>query len=246
MRKSFVFLLCALLLFSGCAKYEEHTIVSFDDQSRITVENSETALSGELIVKEKKFSFEGNDIMLLDVTNETSKTYSVTINASFLDKNGTVLTTETQTFEQFYSGYQNYFIFEPQLTFDDFAYTVSTEVYEGVCYSKSFEMNLYELCEDERWPVDNQMKDLQHAILATVMTKNTGNQNIYYECRWLLLNVQGEVIRILTSHSDVNAGAEDYFSVPLYCAPEDEFVYPQELKGEIQFIVSLKSIRANG
>lgn len=239
-------ILCAVFMFSGCSKYEEHKIVSYDEESRITVENSETAQSGELIVKEKKYFFEGNDIMLLDVTNETNETCSVTVEASYLDENGAVLKTETQTFDQFYSGYQNYFIFEPKITFADFTYSVSTEAYEGVCYSKNFEMTLYEFIEDDKYPVDYDPNNRQHAILGTLRTKNTGKENIYYECRWLLLNSKGEIIRIISSHSTVNAGIEDYFSVPLYYAPEEEFVYPEELKGEIQFIVSLKSIQAHG
>jgi len=238
-------LLYVFFALTGCSDHDKYEIESYDEESRIIVENSETTLSGELIVKEKKFSFEGNDIMLLDVTNETNEACSITVNASFFDKSGAVLTTEAQTFDQFYPGYQNYFIFEPKIPFADFKYTISTEPYTGACYSKNFEMTLYEICEDERWPVDNEMKELQHAILGTVKTKNTGQENVYYECRWLLLSSEGEIVRIITSHSSVNAGIEDYFSVPLYCAPHEEFVYPEELKGEVQFLVALKSIRKN-
>ena len=132
MRKSFVFLLCAVLLFSGCAKYEEHTIVSFDEESRIVIENSETDQISELLIKEKKYTFEGKDLVVLDVTNITGSSLSVTINVSFFTKNGKTVKTQTQTFDQFYSGYQNYFIFEPKIKFDHFTYTVSTVFKSGV------------------------------------------------------------------------------------------------------------------
>lgn len=250
MRKSFVFLLCAVLLFSGCAKYEEHTIVSFDEESRIVIENSETDQISELLIKEKKYTFEGKDLVVLDVTNITGSSLSVTINVSFFTKNGKTVKTQTQTFDQFYSGYQNYFIFEPKIKFDHFTYTVSTEEYTGTCYSEQFHSELVEIHQHDFWVealrLQGDFETKYPTVFAKVMAKYSGRESVYYECRWILLNTNGEIAAIITSQSDLVSGIESYSSAILYQAPEEQFVFPEKFKGDLQFLVALKSIRANG
>ena len=92
------------------------------------------------MIKDKKYSYEGTDLVILDVENQTEKNYTITINGSYLDKDGNILKTETQTFEGFCAGLQNYFLFQPKITFDKFTYTVEMSEYKEECLMSYFKL----------------------------------------------------------------------------------------------------------
>ncbi len=121
-------------------------------QSNTSLETSQPEQqSGGFVVKLAKYDYNnyaekklGNDcedgpfkdvsIAILDITNETDKHYSVTIKGSYLDKDGKVLKTETQEWDQFAAGWQKYFLFRPEMAFDKFTYTIETEEFKGDCW----------------------------------------------------------------------------------------------------------------
>ena len=72
-----------------------HTISNYDSESNVSValpqvsDTSETAeLTGDFSVKEKVYDYEGNNIAILDVTNNTNKDLAVTITCTYLDGEG--------------------------------------------------------------------------------------------------------------------------------------------------------------
>ena len=76
------------------AEFTEDTSTENAEPTENTSEESvadNAPLSGEFVVKDKKYSFEGNDLVLVSVENQTNKNYSVTITGSYLDKDGNVL-----------------------------------------------------------------------------------------------------------------------------------------------------------
>ena len=105
-------------------------IESYDSESiYLPKENStESDVSNEsnnqaegLMIKSKKYTFEGNDIIILNVTNQTKANYIVTVRGTYLDKAGKVIKSEEQSFDQFSAGYQNNFLFNPGIAFHDFS-----------------------------------------------------------------------------------------------------------------------------
>lgn len=90
-----------------------------------TSEPSQSA--GEFVVGEKKYTFQGNDLLLLSVENKTGSAYDVTVNGQYLDASGNVIKEESQTYVGFPAGWQNYFIFRPKATFDGFTYDLSAK-----------------------------------------------------------------------------------------------------------------------
>ncbi len=89
-------------------------------------------------------------IALLDITNGTDKNYSVTIHGKYLGKDGNVLKTETQTWDQFASGLQKYFLFRPNMLFDKFEYTIEATEYNGECWKNGFTMEFTKLVKLDR------------------------------------------------------------------------------------------------
>ena len=132
-------LLLAVVLtaFSGCSEEMESSDLnifseaSYDNESKFVPEQSidtseevsEEPLTGEFVVKDKKYTFEGNDLVIVSVENKTNKNYSVTVTGTYLDADGKTLKTETQTSDQYSAGFCQYFLFEPKMKFDKFTYT---------------------------------------------------------------------------------------------------------------------------
>lgn len=134
----FLLLSMALMLFAGCSEKEmtkAGNVSDFESQANIQVGISEDAaedtskapLSGEFVVSEKKYDYNGANLMLLYVENQTNRHYNVTIHGTYFDENGETIQEETQTFEGFASGWSNHFVFYPRKAFDSFTYTVDTE-----------------------------------------------------------------------------------------------------------------------
>ena len=87
--------------------------------------------TGELVVSDKKYTYNGNDLMLLHVENKTALHLNVTIKGKYLDKSGKVLKEESQTYYAFPSGWSNYFIFRPKMIFDSFDYTLEVKEFKS-------------------------------------------------------------------------------------------------------------------
>ena len=85
-------------------------------------------------VSQKKYDYEGNNVMILTVENMSDKAYDVTIKASFNDADGNSLKTMTQTYKGFCSNWTNYAIFQPEIKFDSFIFELETKEYAGVEY----------------------------------------------------------------------------------------------------------------
>lgn len=102
-----------------------------------TVSGAQTQ-SGGFLVSEKNYDFEGNNLVVLNVENQTDKNYSISIKGTYLDENGETLKEETITFEGFTAGWKNNFFFVPNIPFDRFTYTLEATEYTGECLAHLF------------------------------------------------------------------------------------------------------------
>ena len=91
--------LCLVFLISCGETETKHEISDYDSVSRITAEEndasgnrtdevSQAPAEGEIVIKDKKYVFEGTDLVILEVDNKTNRDYSITINGTYLDENG--------------------------------------------------------------------------------------------------------------------------------------------------------------
>ena len=123
MKKCISLILVLILLLSmlaGCGQGQTEVTGSTEDPFKAP--DKETAVSG-FAVKEKKYTYQGNDVMILSVENQTDKDYSITLTGEFYDAAGQKLKTESKQFEGFAAAYQNYFVFQPEISFDSFKWS---------------------------------------------------------------------------------------------------------------------------
>ena len=186
-----VCMLCAACIgvLAGCAQEElEYSIGSYDEESRISVSkvHEETDSQSEdsfdhsgsnetFLIKHKIYSYEENNVAIVDVTNETDTDYRFTITGTYLDETDGVLKTETQTF-MFPAKYQKYFLFQPKIPFSKFTYTVDMIETAETCYAKYLSLKfkgVFETLSTSNKPGDD----------FTFYPTIAANTSSSYECR---------------------------------------------------------------
>lgn len=65
------------------------------------------------------------NLVIVEVLNEGDVNSKVTVTGTYLDEDGNVIDTETQTFDGFSAGWKNSFVFNPGYAFASFTYTVT-------------------------------------------------------------------------------------------------------------------------
>lgn len=207
-------------------------------------------LSGEFVVKDKKYTFEGNDLVIVSVENKTNKNYSVTVTGTYLDKGGNVLKTETQTFDQYSAGYNGYFMFKPDLQFDKFTYEFKTKESEGPFYAKDMTFKFNGLNERDYYVQEQVEKGdytMYPVIMSSVSFEYKGDTPIEVYTKWLLLNEKDEIIAVFSKSVLVepNETFEAYFNNVLYYTLEGDLVWPEGWDGKLQAIPIFEDIVLN-
>ena len=226
----------------------EYIISTYDNETVISIDSPTTdevsAENGNFIVKDKKYSFEGTDLILLNLKNETSKNYSVTVTGTYLDKDGKVLKTETQTFDQSAAGYENFFLFNPKIVFDKFTYTLKAYETDAVMYAPNLEASLSDIYE-YAFSVDElvQQGDFTRypGIVASFEYKKNSAEVLNVNSQWMLFNEKDELIAIVplgTYLWDEIEGQQYH----LYYTTEETLEWPEEFKGNIRAVHILKSL----
>ena len=237
-------------------------ISEFDEESRYIPmtsgqENSSSESSSEheepgggFLVKNKKYHYDGNDIIVLSVENQSNANYSLTITGFYLDKGGNKLKEETQTFKDFASGYQNYFLFQPQISFETFTYELNAVEFEGECLSANLShVWLGELIPHKGVIQERMLKgDFTEypCLLAKVGHSNENECRVAIDETLIFLTESGDVYKIMkTGTSYMNAGVmNDYTTYDLYYEMTDaeRVEIPSELQGEFSILIAIHSV----
>lgn len=227
----------------------------FADEKVIEVECD----SGTFLVKQTKHTYRDSDLILLYIENQSSKDYSVTINGKYLDSVGNVISSEERTFDQFYSKYQNYFIFYPNTVFSDFEFTLSFGEAKKLSNDDprsldkdirvtDFEYKFLRLEEGKdvirKLLIENNDFTRYPSIIAYLTCSNhtTFERVPYLEI--ILYNSNGEIISIFSRAPFL--GCEQPFGngepFPIYQTTKESLVWPEKYLGEISAIVCVLSI----
>lgn len=231
---------------------EEHNaeslvpIEKYDNEITIHPENGDSKGEKEehpkaITLKDKKCAYNGTDLVILNVENKTEQNYEIAISGTYLAKDGHVLQTETQTFDQLAVNYQHYFLFNPGIVFDKFTYTVEVHATDARMYINDIEF-VFSGLQEAYWPIDHlaDSGDLtpHPSIQSLFGYKNIGEDKslgITVEGTVVLFNDSNEIITIYQMRSCVfNTGKTDYATQQIYYTLEEELIWPETFKGEIR------------
>ena len=248
-------LLSLSLLFSlaGCKKDDEvlgnvDPIESYDNESVFAPDvDSSQEVTGNLVAKDKRYTFDGNDIIMLNIENQTNVNYSVSVTGTCLDANGNVLYTETQSFDQFASGHKHFFLFRPEMQFDKFTYDFAVEQTDAEMYINHLEYVFGGLVE-AKWPVMELVDQGDHSfypvIIANCGFRSSAPAGLELNAigNFVIINEREEVIAIKPVGTVVSPGELDYATLEMYYTTEDELVWPEEMKGEVYAVCAITSV----
>ena len=241
----------------------ESVAESFADQFT-TDNNVPIQPQQSFLVSQKKSSYQGNDVMILHVKNQSDNNYSIAIIAKYMDSAGTVIKSETKSFEGFASGYENFFVFRPNITFDTFSFELKTEEFIGVPVAKYLitsgtngdkirleltrsKMNLDTMVEFDDWYT---------VTSAFCNVANTYDKKLYYSADFVLLDNTGEIyiidsrlaekdLRPIDKSDDINAfGHTVYLSYTnVLWKDKDSYTWPENLAGDVVGFVAIKEVK---
>lgn len=263
MKKVWILILIAALSicsFVGCKQEEEISgnvdpIESYDNESVYVPElstdgDSSQSPSGNFVVKDKKYTYEGNDLVVLNIENKTEVNYVISVTGTCLDADGNVLYTETQEFDQFASGHKHFFIFQPKMKFDKFEYDFAVEETDARMYINDFEF-VFGGLEEVKFPVEElveQNGDYTYypMIMADCGYRNNSKDgtNLHVACTWIIYNDRDEVVATWETLGKLIGpdGEPNYQTPMIYYTTEDELVWPEHLKGGIYAIGAITSL----
>lgn len=239
------------IVFAGCDKendefviQSDYSISSFDNESVFLPDGEQ---SNGFIANDKKYTYENNNLVILQIENQTNENYSITINGKYLDENGNVLKTETQSFAQCAAGYNNHFLFQPDIQFDDFQYTLEFTKYDGDIYVDDIEV-WFEGLTEVLTHIDEQIEQGNHkrfpAITARFGYKSKSDISLCPNGKWIVFGNDNEIVTICPISTWLYANFEDnqYSSWLIHYTTEDELTWPNNLKGELKAIYVLDEI----
>jgi len=205
--------------------------------------------TGKLVIKEKKYDYNGANVMILNVENQSNKNLNLTISAKYLDASGKIIYAENRKIEGFPANYQNYVVLQPGIKFDKFTYEVKTSSYSGETLMKYITTGT-DVKVVAQPAVMDQMKDTKRAELKiTISISSSRAEDLYYKADFVLIDNKGQIAWILkpllychiTSDPTLCDGKEDIVYTLDGILYED-YVLPDSLKNNCIGIIGIKGV----
>ncbi len=211
-----------------------------------SIENPDIPTTGKLVIKEKKYDYNGANVMILNVENQTSKNLNVTFKATFYDASGKAIMKQNRMIEGFPANYRNYVVFEPGLKFDKFTYEVETETYSGTAYMQ-YIVSGSDVTVEARPAVMQQFEKNPDAELNMTFTvASTYSGDLFITADYVLLDKNGEIYWIEEGqHSNIidkNLKGKRTRLLTYNGIPYKDYVMPDNLKGTCTSIIAIRGV----
>ena len=203
-----------------------------------TPPDSGDVVEGNFVTKYKTYTYEGNNLAIIKLENHTAQNYTVTINAKYLDAAGNELKAETQTFEGFPAGWENHLVFKPDIQFAKFTYTVSLDVFNGVCaISGNAKAHFTRLYESKMFILDLAMAgDMTKYPSILAETEWINASGIYAKRCIIIFDNTGEIYTILYKNGTISQSPE-ILIYDLLQTTDKAITWPEELTNGVTGIV---------
>lgn len=217
-----------------------------EDSNENEYSHGETTVGG-ILIKDKKYAYREQNVVIMSIENHTSDNYIVTITVDYLDKTSKLLKTESHSSQGLVSNGQTYLLFAPDIAFDSYRYSVEANIFEGKCYTGGL---TFELSQPREvfWPIMEVTNDLMTSypqIEARVSYISPEPINI--STVTVFFGSDGEIFNIETHGMvAVYPGAVSASTLNLYyeLVDKEDFKWPKELLGNTSVIVVVVGIGA--
>ena len=207
-------------------------------------DNETESDGGDFVCKEKMYEYKGNTVTVLKLENHSVKNCTVTIQAEFLSAGGIVIKTETQSFEGFPAGWQNYFVFNPEMKYTTMKYTLDVEEYTGEMYFASTSGFVLGDIYEDKWPLPQTLAQgdyEKYSCIGAEFDAVDMPKTPYYKRLFsIVFDNTGEIAVIKTQHGQLSG--EGHYDILVYAPPvptKELLDWPDELDGGVTGIVGI-------
>ena len=229
----------------------EDVIDDYDNENEIEIggeqpdaDSEHTDIIGKFVAKDKTYAYQDNNVTIIKLENQSEANCTVTINAKFLSADGTVLKTETQSFEGFPAGWQNHFVFMPQIQYDAMEYTLDIEQYTGEMYFSITSGHVLGDIYEDKWPLPQTLAQGDYEKYSCIgaefdaveMPKTPYLKRLVA----VVFDNTGEIALIKTQRGSY--WGEGHIDVLVYTPPiptKEPLDWPEELDGGVTGIVGI-------
>jgi len=223
-------------------------IIDYDEENTVTIDGE-----GSIIVKEKKYDYNGADVMILSVENQTENAYTILIKSCFTKEDGT-RENKVQWFTGFPAGYQNYFVLQPGYRLSDYKCEIKTQLYSGDTLADRISWGNDLTVEAQPFTSDmygNLLDEFTTTFKCYLYCNYDFPKDSRVSLNWdfVIFDNQGGIYLIEnktkiidTKFSESNYNDMDNIYSKILDTPWKDYKLPPELKGDIKAIVALKSI----
>ncbi len=199
--------------------------------------NTHTVNGGEFVFKEKKYEFQGNNLVIADVKNETENNYTLVVHCSYFDEAGEQVFTESRTYEGWAAGYTQPILFLPMMAFDRYEYRIEAQPYDRVCFGEKHTLEFAGLNEGKC----NIGREMYPALYGAVKENNRNTTSFWRQGTGVLFDNAGKIYGIYTLGGikvDMQVVDALHRSVMIvYQYKGDEMVWPENLTGELHCVI---------
>lgn len=241
-----VTLVILLILNILANRFETDAIIDYDRENTIEIDG----VPGGILVKEKKYEYNGTDVMILNVDNQTENAYTILIKSCFTKEDGTK-ENKVQWFTGFPARHQNYFVLQPGYRFTDYEFEIKTQLYSGETLADHISWDNDLTVEVKPSFLDyygNHLDEHITFLQCSVDYKYEFPKDSRVSLNWdsVIFDNQGKIYLIknksITYDTNNNYGERVNLYSDLLDTPWEDYKLPPELKGDIKAIVALKSI----
>ena len=203
---------------------------------------------GKFVAKDKTYAYQGNNVTILKLENQSEANCTVSIHAEFLSADGTVLKTETQSFEGFPAGWQNHFVFMPQIQYDAMEYTLDVKQYTGEMYFTSKSGHVLGDIYENKAPLPQTLAQRDYEKYSCIQAKfvvvEMPKTPYFKTLISVVFDNTGEIAVIKTQSGPYSCeyGEEGHYQVLVYAPPvptKEALEWPEELDGGVTGIVGI-------
>ncbi|MBQ8523499.1 MAG: S-layer homology domain-containing protein [Clostridia bacterium] len=218
------------------------------DEEKPPINSEVIETTGQLVIKEKKYDYDGGNVTILNIENQTAKDLTLTITAKYLDSDGDVLESETRVIKGFPANFRNYVVFYPDMKYDKLTYNVELAEYKDEAYMKyiAYGSNVQVISEAHYVDILYGNETVNTTVVTNYKMANTHKSEDLLVCAdWVVFDKNGEIFWIENYH-----GWHSFFAnttqkksrIWLRSVPWDDYKTPDSIKGECTGIIAFRDV----
>lgn len=210
---------------SVCLLTDPVSAVDYDNFVSDEIKVEEEFLQPQVSAAVQKYTYGNEDVLLINVKNNSDVNRSVTVNVSCYGKNGCLIMNNVQTIPSVAACSDSYFILRSKIKISDVSYNVSSEISYGEPPDISFDNVSF-------YVIDDRVMDIQQRMV--VFNGASGDVDTYCSVTAVVFDHSGNIIDIIgkdkisfNAEKGENLSLSHFIDKDIFLDDKGEYKYSQ-------------------